>query len=190
MCGGRAARNAPSSIGRESTTYTVKRVPSSHACSNTFSTTDDLDSARVNGGMPMPVRRRDAPCVGEHDITVVDLLRCSLLNDLVRDDDAVADVVVDRLAQRVLCLRTGSAVQASAMMKHRTHVLLGEIDVRLADVELQLPDCAAHRDGHRARGDEVRDLRGEVRREVARKRCALRRRVVLYYLAIQRTGER
>lgn len=32
----------PSSIGRESTTMTENRLPDAQACSNTFSTTDDL----------------------------------------------------------------------------------------------------------------------------------------------------
>lgn len=44
-----------------------------------------------------------------------------------------------------------------------------EVDVRTTDIELQLADGIAHRDGHRSGGDEVTDLRREICHEMSGK---------------------
>jgi hypothetical protein len=95
----------PSSIGRESTTITENRVPPAHASNRTFSTTDDL---LILSDVSIDKMRMWSPGVGQHDIAIMNLLHCSLLNDLISNDNPISDVVVYFVAERILCLQAKS----------------------------------------------------------------------------------
>ena len=45
-----------------------------------------------------------SPGVGEHDVTIMNLLHCSLLNDLISNNNTISDVVVNFSTERILRL--------------------------------------------------------------------------------------
>lgn len=63
-----------------------------------------------------------------------------------------------------------------------TYVLFWHVNVGVTDLQLELSDRISHGHGHRSRGDDVVDLRVEVRHKVAGQRCVWRGRIVLYDL--------
>jgi len=134
------------------------------------------------------------PGIGEYDIPVVDLLPCEFLDDFVCDDDPITDVIVDFMAQRILCLskshkykctkrnetkRNGIKFIQVHVNAGETYILLGQVNIRSADVQLELPDGIAHRDGHGPCGYKVCDLGREMRHEVPREGVVRRRIIVL-----------
>jgi hypothetical protein len=45
-----------------------------------------------------------SPGIGKHNVAIMNLLHCRLLNDLISNDNPISDVIVDFSTERILRL--------------------------------------------------------------------------------------
>lgn len=116
----------PSSKGRESTTITENRFPSSCARSRIFSTTDDLRNVTR---AVYTTGRVNEPSISKNDISVLDFLACKFLNNFICNDNPIPDIVINLLAQDILGLDSSIRESKDDWNRSLAYILFNHIDV-------------------------------------------------------------
>jgi hypothetical protein len=94
----------PSSNGSESTTTTENFLPTSCASRRTFSTTEDLTKIiKLQSVTILEDRLR----VCENNISILDFIPRQLLDNLIGNNNSIANVVIDFCEEKVFCLSNG-----------------------------------------------------------------------------------